>query len=408
MYLRNFNRKLDNMAKIFSLDKKRDKNIFRLTVILKKNIDKKLLEKAVNQTLEEYPFYRVKLKTGFFWNYFGNNSKKPIIDNEKDNININNNNEYLFKVSYNKNRITLEIHHVLTDGIGAVNLLKSIVHNYINLKYKYKSNNIKIYNYPNCDHYINNVDKSLKIYKSNKKAFIIKDKSNLSINKTFHYTLNLEKFKNICKKMNVSITEYITSIYMYAIYRSLYNINSNKDIIVTIPINLRKHYNIQSLSNFFVCTDVSGNVIKNENLQFEDILSIVHSEFKEKLSINNIKNYLTRDVKLGTNFFIKLTPLFIKKLFIKYTKKFFSNNSTTTLSNIGKIEFDNQYKRHIKNIFILVNTNKIQKIKCTICTFENNLNITLNSNLNNSKLEDEFYNLLNLYIGDIKLITSNI
>ena len=66
--------KLDNAAKLFpSLFKDSDRNGFRLTALLKEDIKKEPLAKALDETLERYPSYCVKLRKGFFWYYFDHN-----------------------------------------------------------------------------------------------------------------------------------------------------------------------------------------------------------------------------------------------------------------------------------------------------------------------------------------------
>ena len=142
-------RKLDNTAKIFSLDDSRNTNIFRYSVLLKEDININVLEKALNKTLIDCPSFKMKIGAGLFWNYLELNHKKPIIKEENEipceHINFKRNNDYLFKVTYYKNKINLDIFHVLTDGTGAITLLKTLIYNYLNLKYNLTSN-IKIEN----------------------------------------------------------------------------------------------------------------------------------------------------------------------------------------------------------------------------------------------------------------------
>lgn len=408
-YLKDNWRKLDNVAKIFSLEDKKNNNIFRLSVILKEKIDSKILKLAIIKTLNTYPSYKVKLRTGFFWNYLEANSQNPVIEEEKEspckNINFRKNNEYLFKVTYYNKKINLDIYHVLTDGVGATEFLKEIIYNYLNQKHNIEphaeeiiNNNVYIE-----DEYLNKVNRKLSCKEKYKKAFLIREKSNLSNNKTYHYILDLEKIKSICKKYKVTITEYLTAIYIYAIYKTTYNKSSKKDIAVTIPIDLRKHYSTKTYSNFFTCMNVVGNVSNNKKVSFNKILNQVHKQFKSKLTMDNIKQYLARDVKLGTNIAIRLIPLFIKKTFMKYMNKTVNQHATTSLSNIGPIKINEQYKKYIDNIIALVNTGKTQKAKCTICSYENKLTVTINSNLTSNKLEKEFYNLLTKYLGKVKL-----
>ena len=67
------------------------------------------------------------------------------------------------------------------------------------------------------------------------------------------------------------------------------------------------------------------------------------------------------------------------------------------------IRKDKQSLSSIDNILILVNTGKMQKVKCTICSYENKLTITINTSLKNNKLEKEFYRLLTEIVGNVKL-----
>jgi NRPS condensation-like uncharacterized protein len=82
------------------------------------------------------------LGKGLFWNYLEYNKKEPIISKEDDIpcevITYKRNNNYLFKITYYKNKINLDVFHVLTDGVGASKFLKSIVYNYLSLKHKLK------------------------------------------------------------------------------------------------------------------------------------------------------------------------------------------------------------------------------------------------------------------------------
>lgn len=402
-------RRLDNTAKIFSLENKKNANVFRCSIVLKQNVDGVLLQHAVKEALHQYPAFKVKIKAGLFWHYLEDNFNLPIVEEQQEKpherIQCKKNRDYLFKVTYFRKKINLDIFHVLTDGLGATVFLKAILYHYLNLKYKLKpaeepflSNFIPI-----RDAYINKADKSF-LYKEKRiKPFLIKEKSDLLTNKSYHYILNLTHFKKICKEHNVSITKYLMAIYIYALYKSVYNKSSNSDIVITVPIDLRKHYQVETFSNFFTCMSIEGGILNQENISFESILQQVDKEFANKLTEKKIKKYLSKDVKLGTNIGIRLVPLFIKKIIIKHLGKIFSKTSTSTFSNIGAIQIDKQYQKYVDNIIILVNAGKIQKTKCTICSFENKLTVTLNSNLTSNRLEKEFHKLLIKYVGKVNL-----
>lgn len=411
-YLKKYWRKLDNTAKIFSLEGKKNANTFRYSVILKQNIDEKTLEEALKRSLNQYSAFKVKIGTGLFWNYLEFNSKEPIVKKEDQipcaHIDFKKNNDYLFKITYYKKKINLDVFHVLTDGAGALKFLYSIIYNYLDLKHNISvDENISFDNTSSHDLYLKKYEKKVKKKRKSKKAYLFPEKANRNINNTYHYIIDMNEIKNVCKSYNVTITEYLTATYIYAIYSSIYNKNSNKEIVITVPINLRTYYQVDTLSNFFVCMNINPKILEKNLTTFDDVLDEVHKDFEKKLNKDKIKQYLANDVKLGTNIIIRLIPLFIKKLFIKYAINLFSKSTTSTLSNVGIISVDDKYKQYIDNIVALVMPGRIQKIKCTVCSFDNNLNVTINSNIDDMNFEQTFFKLLQKNIKNIKLESNN-
>lgn len=111
-------RKLDNMAKVFSLHRTKNTNIFRYMVVLKSNVDEKILREALNETLSILKAFKVRFGNGFFWKYLKLNNKEVIVEENNDiflrRLNLRSNNDYLFKVTYYKNKINIDFFHVLT------------------------------------------------------------------------------------------------------------------------------------------------------------------------------------------------------------------------------------------------------------------------------------------------------
>lgn len=400
-------RKLDNTAKIFSMEDYTNNNTFRLSVVLKEKINPSYLKDAVIRTLIDYPSYKVKIRAGFFWNYFEKNDNDVIIEEENEmpceSINFVMNNDYLFKVTYFDKKINVDMCHMLTDGMGGTIFIKSIIYNYLNIV---KDMNIKIEDkYYDAgygrDQYLRRYDKSMFSVDKSKNIFLIKDKYDINVNKTYHYIISVNDIKEVSKKYGVSITVLLTSLYVLALYNTVYDKKSNKDIYINVPVDMRKHFNVYAFSNFFTCMDIKANINRSD-VDFESVLEQIKNEFSSKLKIENLKGYLSRDVKLGTNVAIRLVPLFIKKPVMKVLEKVV-RRTTTTMSNIGIFKVDERYEKYIDNVLVVVNPGNIQKVKCTVCSFMDKLNVTINSNLNDDKFEKEFNRLLEEYIGKIKL-----
>ncbi len=60
---------LDNAAKIYPAVISKEVTLLRLTAVLKHPVKIKFLQKALILAEERFPFYRVRLRQGFFWFY---------------------------------------------------------------------------------------------------------------------------------------------------------------------------------------------------------------------------------------------------------------------------------------------------------------------------------------------------
>ena len=133
-------RRLDNSAKIFPMSTgEKYSTVFRLSAVLKNDIQAEILQKAVESTLEKYEAFKVRLKAGLFWYYLEQNSKKPKVEEERDYpckyINSKRNRGYLFKVTYFKNKINIDIFHSLTDGNGGTTFFRELIYTYLEMCY---------------------------------------------------------------------------------------------------------------------------------------------------------------------------------------------------------------------------------------------------------------------------------
>ncbi|MEG1971512.1 MAG: hypothetical protein RR315_00030, partial [Oscillospiraceae bacterium] len=132
--------RLDNAAKIFPPNSHGlDTKVFRFSCQFIENVDEDTLNLAIIASLKDIPAFRCVLRHGMFWYYF-----------EECNLEIKAHKEEeppcmpiyfdassaLFRVSYYNRRLNLEVYHALTDGAGALQFLRVLVCNYLDIRYK--------------------------------------------------------------------------------------------------------------------------------------------------------------------------------------------------------------------------------------------------------------------------------
>ena len=412
-------RRLDNSAKIFPISAgKKYSTVFRLSAVLKEKIKPDILKIAVEKALEQYEFFKVRLKSGFFWNYLEYNPKKPIIEKEKEYpckyIEPKENNNYLFKVTYFDTKINIDIFHSLTDGNSGVMFFREIIYNYIELAHKDEfKEELRIkrkFDLSAEDSYIKNYDKKAKGNNSARKAYkLVGKKIKLGAISAIHEIIDLKQLKQEAKNNNATITQYLTAVLIYSIYKANYlKYKVKKPIKVCIPVNLKKYFPSNTISNFFSYITLEAEMKKDNLNEFDKILEFVKKDFAKRLTPEEIQKTMSGNVKLGTNPFIKIIPLVLKKPIVRLSYIEIRKYTTTTFSNIGRIGIIGKYQKYIDNFLMLIAPEPVEKIKCSACSFENKIVFTFTSILDDCSIEEEFYEFLKQKNINVKIESNGV
>ena len=136
--------KLDAFAKTYSsIISEGRTTCFRLSVLLSEEIDVGLLKKAALILQEKYPFYNSELKKGIFWNYLQHKKEDFQVEPENTYPCTDIKKKNPLRIIYYRKKISVEIAHFLTDGVGAAEFLKDLTEKYLNLKYFSDNDNNK-------------------------------------------------------------------------------------------------------------------------------------------------------------------------------------------------------------------------------------------------------------------------
>ena len=414
-YLRKENlswRRLDNYAKLFPLASTKDyKTVFRISVVLKDKIDPEILEKSVKIALNKFKFFKVRMRKGIFWYYFETNSKNPLITEENEYpckfIDLPLNNDYLFRITYFDCKINLDILHCLTDGNGALDFLKEITYNYIEMKYlgnastsRAKEREIK---YNSEDSYIKNYNKKIKAKRNSKRAYNLTGRIlPPGVVSVTHEFISLNKVREIAKANGASITQFLTACLIFSIHEVGVKLDkSKKEIRIQVPVNLKKYFPSKTISNFFSYIDV--NVDTNKEKNFNNILEKVKQEFSDKLTEEELLKTIAVNLRLTNNYVLRAVPLFLKKIVVSNAHKEYRRYNTTTLSNIGRIGMMQEYKPYIDKFLLLIAPEDIEKIKCTICAYEDIMVFSFASVLESKKVEMKFKEVLESFNINVEL-----
>jgi NRPS condensation-like uncharacterized protein len=398
--------KLDNTAHLFPVIAGESMtNTYRIAVELKEEVRGELLQEALDIVLPKFDLFNVRLRTGFFWYYFEENGKKAPVVREENTypcryILPNKNRAYLFRVTYYKRRINLEVFHVLTDGMGGINFLKELTYQYLRLAHPQllgrEGDALRADTSLNReDSFLRNYRKSAKKGYQSTKAYQIKgellDKEELGI---IHGYVNIPALKQVCHSYGMSINEYLVAVYVWSIYKEcLHGMTDEHAIRAAVPVNLRPFFDSVTTKNFFVM--VSAELRPDqENLNLEQVMERVKESLRSQMDKEHLEALFSYNVSNQQNLFARAVPLFLKNIAIRlvYTQSALANS--TTMTNIGNIRLEPEYEPYVEMFHAFLAMSKGQLLKATVCSYRDTLAVTFSSMLAQAHVQRAFFRQL--------------
>jgi len=342
---------LDNAAKIVpSTAHGSNTRVFRISCELKENVDGILLQQALDEVIDEFPFFNCVLKKGLFWYYLEDCSIKPIVyeDNRPACMSIYfpGRKNLLYRVNYFQKRINLEMFHVLADGTGAFMFLKNIIAEYLSLAHNLEKVEIKedisSIEEKNDDAFKQFYErqKGLKQLKqmSSVKAYHLKgEKDENMLPHMVEGTVPSKQMVELAHQYGTTVGILCVSIYIGACIDRMSVKEKQRPVCVSVPVNLRQFFPSDTARNFFGVITVKYYA-KDYDGTLESIISKVKDSFEEQLKPDNIANTMNSYGALEHNIGIKVMPLFIKDIGIHFFDSMAKSGVTTSISNLGQIK----------------------------------------------------------------------
>lgn len=399
--------RLDTAAKIYpAIMAPEQASVFRLSCILKDTIRPDLLAAALDITLRRYPGFCVRLEKGAFWCYFEHNPNQPKIRKEKyfpcQMIEPKKNRNFLFIVSWFSRRINLEIFHVLTDGTGGAEFLKTLVFYYLLFSGKPVQSDglIKTMESISADEELENAFQ--RYYNSEgaadrkeKKAFHLKGtplvKGNVGI---IQAQIPLDQLKKLAKTNNATITEYLTAVLNYVFLHSSVPNSLNEVVKISVPVNLRKYFPSQTLRNFSFFFNMAIPFSEKDS-SFERILAETISQFKEMNQKDILLKRFSMNVLSERNAFLRIAPLDLKHFAMKKTFEVVGDDLFTCgFSNLGPFILPVSMSKYIERFDFVLSTSATIPLTSSMCSFENTFSISFSSTIQETIIEREFFRFL--------------
>ena len=402
--------KMDLSAVVYpTLQRKDFSSVYRLSVIMKEKVNPDILQQAVDISMNRFPTYKVAIRKGVFWRYLEpNNRPGPFVTKDIKNpcmpMPFKSNNRYPIRFYYYGKRIAFEAHHSLGDGTGAMYVLQTVVAQYLRLNgYDIKTGGfvLNINDEPREeeleDAYIRYARANVCPPRIGEKAYRVCG------TKEPFYTLNIidgiisvKQIKKVSESYNVTITEYLNAVLLYALLQKQQEDNpyKYKPVKIAMPVNLRQFFPSQTLRNFITMVYPAIDP-RLGDYTFKEIVEHVHNFMRYYINEKYLRGDITTNYATRTNPLIRISPLFIKDIVVRqYYTMIQDRNSSAGLTNMGVIKVNEDMREHIERFDIYMGQPFSSRTNCAIASYGDILTINFASSIKESDVEKFFFRKL--------------
>ncbi len=399
---------LDLSAIVYPTLQRRDfSSVYRLSVLLKEEIDPAVLQRALDRTLPRFPTYKAAIRKGLFWRYLEpNNRPGPFVQEDVKNpcqpMPFKTNHRYLVRVYYYRNRISLEVHHSLGDGTGGMCVLQTLTAEYLRLQGHGEIGSggfvLNIDEEPDSgeleDAYMKYANAKVCPPRLEEKAYRVRG------TKEPFYTLNVidgimstSEVMRVAKGYHATVTEYLNAALVYALLRKQESDRPARlrPVKIAMPVNLRRFFPSKTLRNFITMI-YPGVDPRLGEYTFEEIVTHIHNYMRYHLNEKLLRGDITTNAATQRNPFIRVVPLFIKDFVVRlFYTKVQDQNSSAGLTNMGALRVPESMKPYIERFDIYMGQPFSSRTNCAVASFEDILTVNFASSIVETDVERFFF-----------------
>ena len=367
-----------------------------------------LLQDALNTTLKRIPSFSVRMRSGLFWHYFSHAIEAPTIQEDVINpcmaLSSHNDKGFQIRVRYHDRRVALEVFHSVSDGSGAIVFLKTLLAQYLALRgiSVPATHGVLDCSVPprageTTDDFAAFAGESAPRSRRERRAYHVA--GTLLPHHRIEIitgTLPVDAVKTEGRRYGVSITEYLTGVYLYVLYgiqRSVPRLRS-LPVKVQVPVNLRQFHPSETLRNFSSYVNV-GIDPSHGDYTLEEVLSSVHRFMRYEVTDKRMRSRVAVNIRTARNPLVRVMPLFIKNRVISLGYKLSGPAIfTSILTNLGVIQVPAEMAAHVEMFDFNLGPSQITNVNCAMLGYAGQLRINFARVIEEPIVEHAFFTFL--------------
>lgn len=402
---------LDNAAKIYPAARSSSwTNVFRLSLSLKEDINREVLQSALDVTVRRFPSIAVRLRRGTFWYYLEEIAHAPAVMDEKpfplSRMPFDDIRSCAFRVIVYKNRMAVEFFHALTDGNGGLVFLKTLAAEYISERYGIKvgasfgvldrleepREEELVDLFPSHAGRLPATRRDVDSYR------IFGEREEDSFSTVTTFIMKSEELHSRARAFGVSVTAFLAAAFIKAGIElqnsDVKKLKRQKPVKVLVPCDLRRIYGKNTLRNF-VLYSTPGVDPRLGEYTFAEICDIVSKLMTLEITPKNMSAKIRTNVKDEENMLLKLTPLFLKNIVMKLVFLMCGEKkSMLTLSNLGVVKVPPEMAEYVERFDFVLSVQSKAPYNAGVIAYGDNTCLSIIRNIKEARLEPVLYRVL--------------
>ena len=382
--------------------------MFRVSCELDDIVHLPSLEEALSRCMARFPSFATELRVGLFWYYLEPLSKPLHVTADTrypvEYHSLRKQGRHLVRVRAYASRISCEFHHLLTDGTGALEFLRSLVAEYLTLRGVpcedwdgIRKPNSPVLPGELVDSYAELPLGKVPLPEPLSPAFHLTGERYRGLAyRVTSGTLSVAETLGVARARGVTLTELLSACSLAALQdiHEAENQTEWKPIRVQIPVNIRRFYPSETIRNFFLFITVTIDR-RLGHWEFDEILARARDEFRLNLTRKEFSRQIRRNGRWERSVYTRLVPLVVKTPVLKLVANLsaarpFSGN----VSNLQAVRMPAPFAAHIRRFDVLPSRCRGVGANVGVVSWNDTLSITVGSVLTSRAFERCFFRRL--------------
>ena len=402
--------RLDNAALIFpAVMRKNWNNVFRVSVTLKEPVDPELLSRAAEDLLPRFPTVFVRLRTGFFWYYLETVNKAP--EAEEDYawpltpMTRRKLKKCCIRILYYQNRIAVELFHSVTDGTGGMAFLQNLAARYLTLKEGItvapEGNIVDPAEPPKPEETrdcFQLCGAKASVSRAEENAYRLRGNPEEDLFR--HIVTGVVPTETLLEKAHeqgVTVTAYLSAVMAEAVLarrREDPAPGRRHHIKITVPVNLRKTFSLNTLRNFTLAVNIGFDPRLGE-YSHPEICRLMYHQLQAETIPQKMAGRVSTNVELQRSLPLRLIPLPLKTLAMRlvYTLSG-ESKGCLNISNMGVVKLPETMTPYVERFDFVIWVQYSYPNNCSVVSWQRKTYISMIRGIRDSELERLFFSRL--------------